>query len=520
MAVSPKHYLVSFDSISASVGGSDISSVMEMRLTAAANSVPQLTLLVDAGASKANGNLVDVVSLANASGILGKFRSMMRTDGGTLSLSLTCTFTGPGGSNEKQSLSLNGWMLTDVAMAPVQRDGVCTAALTFQHPICKAHFGGAVPGLVAVPATLDGALVGSTNPLAVFINSLYMYGALQRETALPVSTPGASSPDATRANLLQRLTSTADALRSTVKWTHGGLPAFAYLAGWGADLCRGLSCYAAPSSGNSVLHALLGGLVPECSLALGGDYTKEALELGPFEPWAESSLAISDSDIISLELPQADPTPISGVQIRTAATNSALGDTYMVEGCQAGEGALPAASIYIPQSELGAPYLYGPIQQFSEPGWMVGMSYSEDTEYLKWVSDTVCANAGVLTSAVTAQDDDISFGVGGGKGGSARDYAAALMLCAKAYYETSLMKDWAFTIESRLMFSVGGGILCPGKVLGVNAGSSEVLGGYITGVEHVISVPSRVAVTRIMCTHPRFGSLPPAITSRKNALYT
>ena len=44
-----KHYLVSFENVSASIGGSDISSIVELQLVAAANAVPQVTLLVDVG---------------------------------------------------------------------------------------------------------------------------------------------------------------------------------------------------------------------------------------------------------------------------------------------------------------------------------------------------------------------------------------------------------------------------------------------------------------------------------------
>lgn len=251
-------YLVSFKGVSAKVGGQDISSIMELRLAAAANSVPQITLLVDAGASGSGGKSVtEEVSLASARKILDSCRSMVRTDGGTLSLSLTCELAGTGGSGtqpQTQSLELSGWMLTDVALSPIQREGVCTASLTFQHPLCKAHLGGAVPALVAVPPVLDD--VGDVNPLQVFIRALRVYEKQRRLAQLPAHIPGAPAPHVVRDQLLSRLSKATSALESAVKWTHGGLPAFQYLSGRSEALCRGLAQYAGPSGGNSVLQSL------------------------------------------------------------------------------------------------------------------------------------------------------------------------------------------------------------------------------------------------------------------------
>lgn len=517
----PKQYLVSFENVSASVGGYDISSIVELRLQVVANTMPQLTLLVDvAGSGEGAGEkAMESVSLDNAREVFDTCRSMVRKDGATLSLSLTCSLDGPAGA-ESQSLSLNGWLLTDVALSPVQRQGVCTASLTFSHPVCKAHFGGAVPGLVAVPPVLDGVEGG--NPLDVFIRALRIYESSQRFAPLPASVPGASSPAEIREQLLTRLSKATTDLEQTVTWTHGGLPAFSYLAGWGDLLCKGLARYAQPSGGNSVFQALLGGLIPECSLALGGDYTQGTLELGPFEPWAAASLTIPDSDIVTLDFPQSDPSPISGVHMVMSATNSGLGVSYHPIGCQAGEESYPAETYYVPDSELSAEYMYGPIQQFEEPGWMIDMAQYELAQFGGDIADALltAAGGGLKTAASVPRGGGASFGSGGGSGGSSIDYSQALLACAKAYFETSLMKDWAFTIGARLLFSTQGGIICPGKVIGVTAGGGEVLGGYITGVEHVISVPSRAATTRIMCTHPRFGTLPEAITSPTNALYS
>ena len=511
-----KHYLVSFENVSASIGGSDISSIVELQLVAAANAVPQVTLLVDVGPGFSQ--VAKAVSLSDARMVLDACRALMRTDAATLSLSLTCRLDGPGGT-ETQTLSLNGWMLTDVAVSPVQRRGVCMASLTFKHPLYKAHLGGAVPALVAIPPVLDDMAAG--NPLDVFTRALQAYSAAQRVASLPAAIPGAVAPERMRSELLKRLDKAVSDLTSHVRWTHGSLPAVQYLGGWGDLICKGLAIYATPGGGNSVLQALLGSIVPECSLALGGDYTHGQLELGPFEPWAPASLTISDSDIVTLDFPQSDPAPLSGVHMVMSATDSGLGVSYHPIGCQMGAGAYPAETFYVPESELKAQYLYGPIQQFEEPGWLVAMSMHELGLFGRAASDTVLAPSGGLRTATnTPRGEGASFGAGSTGGGSSIDYSNAMLACAKAYFETTLMKDWSFTVESRLMFSTQGGVICPGRVIGVKAGGGEVLGGYVTGVEHVISVPSKAATTRVTCTHPRFGKLPDAITSTTNALYT
>lgn len=509
------HRLVSFENVSASVGGYDISDIVELSLKATSNSVPQVTLLVDVGPD--GGRAAEAISLSNARGVLDACREMVRTDGATLSLSVTCRIDGRGGS-ESQTLSVNGWILTDVAMSPIQRKGVCTAALSFQHPLCKAHLGGAVPALVAIPPTLDNVEDG--NPLAVFVRALRIYEAAQRSATLPAAIPGARSPAEIREHLLSRLSKAASDLESHLSWTHGGLPAMGYLGGWGDLICKGIARYAAPSGGNSVLQTLLGYLVPECSLAVGGDYTRSSLDIGPFEPWADASLSIDDSDIVSMDFPQRDPTPISGVRMIMSVTNSSTGVSYHPIGCQTKDPAYLAETFYVPDSELSSQYMYGPIQQFSEPGWMVQMAQYELARSASPTSDSALVGGGKLKTAVTTpRGGGVSFGPGSGGGGSSIDYSQALLACGKAYFETSLMKDWTFTATARLMFSANGGILCPGKVISIKADSSEVLGGYVVGVEHVISVPNRAATTRIMCTHPRFGELPAAITSTRNALY-
>ena len=510
-------HLVSFEGVSASVGGFDISGIVEFRLQAAANAVPEITLLVDIG-QDGSAEAVEAVSLGNAGQVFGTCRDMVRTDNGVLSFSVTCRVDGPGGPST-QTLALDGWLLTDVALSPVKREGVCTASLTFRHPLFKAHLGGSVPTLVAKPVAFPHAEGG--NPLSVFTEALRAYGAAKRRTSLPAIVPGAAYPAEIREQLLSRLERAVADLESSLVWTHGSLPALGYMGGWESAIARALAeSYAGPSGGNSVLQALLGGLVPECSLAIGGDYTKGQLEIGPFEPWADASLAIADSDIVSLDFPQTDPSPISGVRMILAYTESDKEGSYHPGFCQEGSMLYPAETFYVPDSELKALYLYGPIQQFTEPGWLSLASAYANREAARLEADVVQAATGKLRTAVTAsRDAEVTFAQPQG-GGAAIDYATAALACAKAYFETSLMKDWTFTVGSRLMFSVGGSVICPGRVVKVMADGREVLGGYVAAVEHVVSVPSRSAVTRVMCTHPRFGKRPDAVTSPTNALYT
>jgi len=255
-------------------------------------------------------------------------------------------------------------------------------------------------------------------------------------------------------------------------------------------------------------------------LAIGGDYTQSTLEVGPNEPWAETSLTIDDSDIVSLQFPASDPSPLSGIRIVANNTADALPPGYHVVSCQTGDA--PAEIFYIPQSELSAEYLYGPIQQFQEPSWLGHMANGEQNRDDYRLEDTVLDQDGNLSTAVTVgRGGSAGFSGGGGEqsGTAAISYSEAMLACAKAYYETSLMKDWSFTANLRLRFSAGG-CICPGRVLGVQAGSGEILSGYVVAVTHTISVPNRAASTSIVCTHPRFGSRPDAIISGKNALYS
>lgn len=510
--------LLSFESVDASVGGVDISSITEMQLSASANSIPSITLLVDAGNSGASGAKVDAMSLGRVRAVLDDCRAMVKTDSGTLNLSLTVKSFGKGGTAEQQ-FSLTGWILTDAALSPVQVGGVVTVALTFMHPICKSHFGGAVPGLLENPMLYTG--LDGENPLEVFLSAIRLYGE-QAEREIPRkigAVAGSADVFTIREELLTRLAKASDDLASALTWTgDGGLPAADSLAAWG-DITRvGLASYAMPYGGSSVFLRFARTLVPECSLAIGGDFTQGALEVGPFVPWADPSLRIDDSEILSLQFPQSDPSPISGVQVQSSDTSDALGTSYHHATVQ--EDKLPGEVFYVPQSEFASDYLYGPIQQFSEPGWVAHIHRVMLAKSDKGRGDSKAASSGRLQFATnTPRGGGVSFAPVGENLPSV-NYSAALMACAKAYYETSLMKDWSFTVTTPILFRSGGSILCPGKSLAVTSGGATVIEGYVTNVTHVISLASKAAHTTLTCTHPRFGSLPKGISSTKNALYS
>ncbi len=511
------HYLVSFENVSASVGGYDISSIVEFQLEAQANGIPTITLLVDAGYSgQANAPVVaDHMTLGDARSVVDTCMSMVRTAGATLSFSVTVRSTGMGGS-ETQTLSLSGWMLTDVSLSPIQERGVCTASLTFMHPICKSHFGGAVPGLLSRP--ISYASLAGDNPLSVFVEALGLYGAeAERETPREPSVDGAPDQQAIRASLLGRLAKAKADLESSLAWSGGGLPAEAQLPEWGDAHRAGLAVYAAPSGGTSVFQRFTRGLVPECSLAIGGDFTAQKLEVGPFRPWADATTSIADSDIVSMQFPKHDPTPLSGV--RLWATDSADGLPYSFHRDEGQSAGYPSDVFYVPASELSAEYMYGPIQQFQEPTWLAEVREFEMMRVSNARSDAKGATDNALvTAASVARDGTASFGSGDTAQASV-DYASALLACGKAYYETSLMKDWVFEVTARLMFRSGGAMLCPGRVVSIKSGGKEAIAGYVLSVVHAVSVASGVARTVVTCSHPRFGGRPAGVTSGGNALY-
>ena len=509
------HYLVSFTSVTASVGEIDISAIIELQLTAQANGIPAITLLVDAGNTGSDAvEVADHMTLTEARSLIDECRALVKTSGGTLSLSLTVKSTGKGGG-ESQTLSLSGWMLTDVSLSPIQERGVCAASLTFMHPICKSHFGGIVPGLLATPILYDG--LDGNNPLEVFLNALTMYGeAAEREEPRELDSGGASQA-AIRANLLTRLSQAGSDLGASLTWTGGGLPAESQLAAWSELHRAGLAVYAAPSGGSSVFQRFARAMVPECSLAIGGDFTSDTLAVKQFEPWAAANLTIQDADIISMQFPQSDPSPLSGVRLVSTASSDSVPFSFHCDTGQS-EGK-PSDVFYVPQSELSAEYLYGPIVEFQEPGWLAQM---RELAYLRASasrSDAGGAQGGELqTAATVAKGGTVSFG-GGDTAQASVDYGSAMLACAKAYYETSLMKDWAFEINARLMFKSGGTTICPGKVVSVESDGREAIAGYVTSVTHAISVANGSAHTIITCSHPRFGSIPAGVASGSNPMY-
>ena len=514
-----RHFLVSFESVTATVGGRDVSSIIELQLQASANDIPSVTLLVDAGhpgrsdeASVASGmSLVAAKELYT--GLVGGIRTS------TLDLSVTVRAAGSTGG-DVQTLRLSGWILTDVSLSPIQIGGVASVAITCQHPICRSHFGGAVPGLLVREPALDD-LTGD-DPLSVFISSLGMYATAARDTdVLQVESGVSADTTETREKLLKHLERAKSALESTVTWSGGGLPLPS--SNLPTELIRyGLSCYAVPSGGTSVFQRLVGGLVPECSLSLGGDYMQDRLSLRPFTPWEKASLSIWDSDIVTLQFPQSDPSPLSGVCAVSLATETKLPASYQVYDAQVSHR--PSEAYYVPRAELDADMFYGEVHQLQEPGWLASLRSAVENTASTGDSDFAAAGSGNMQTPTNTDIDNpaASFQPAAS---SAPDtgYASALVTCAKAYYETSLMKDWAFGFGCRFILT-GGGVLCPGKVVSVMSDGGVVLEGYVVSVTHTLSVVSRTARTSVACTHPRIGGvLPRGIAdsdTQKNALYT
>ena len=505
--------IVVFEDVSASVGGIDISSIIELQLTACANGIPSITLMVDAGHSEGADAPVasDKVSLADAAGLYSSCQAMVKTSGATLSLSLTAREIGSGGA---QTLSISGWMLTDVALSPIREGGVCGVSLTFMHPICKAHFGGAVPGLLVTEP--DWSRVQGSNPLAVYISALGVYGASAQRAKIGGQMAGMANQAQVRSALLKKLAAATSALQSALAWHGGGLPAGSKIRAWEKFIRMGLAYYAIPSEGSSVLGRFLSGVVPECSLSIGGDYTSGKLDVGPFAPWAAPSMSISDSDIIEMQFPSRDPSPLAGVRVESIDTSNTV-PTSMTTVESAQIEPVRSDNYYIPSGMLDAEFLYGPIQQFSEPGWL-----NRARGHAENAADTARSN--IMSATNGNFQDPRTTGRGGsvavasaGASIPQASYNAALVACAKAYCETSLMKDWEFAVTTRFMVR-SGGILCPGRVISVNSSGGPVLSGYVTSVTHTISVPQREASTEIVCSHPRSGD-PPFGVGTANALY-
>lgn len=506
-------FIVAFENVSATFAGIDISSILELQLYACANSYPCVTLMVDAGhPGAASTPLVgDKVSLSEAGSLYSKCIELVKTSGATLSLALTARSVG--GGNDVQTLNINGWMLTDVALSPIQEGGVCAVSLTFAHPLCKAHFGGVVPGLLTTEP--DWSTLQGGDPLSVYVGALNKYATAPREK-LSGQIAGMANQYKVRANLLKRLSQAASDLGSALSWSGGGLPASKVAGTWVPYIRRGIACYAVPSEGSSALGRFLAGVVPECSLAVGGDYMSGKLNVGPYVPWSDPTLSISDSDIVSMQFPGRDPTPISGVRVESMESSYTNNTSMQVDAVQI-ENAR-ADNYYIPQKQLDAEYLYGPIHQFSEPGWLqraqAFMVYAENTAR----SDCVSAQNGNYQDSRTVKRGDGVQVAAAVANTPKATYGKVLLACAKAYFETSLMKDWEFTVGARFIVQAGGGVLCPGKVLAVRSAGSSVLAGYVTSVTHTISVQSRTAHTEIVCSHPRSGT-PPFGVGSSNALY-
>lgn len=512
-----QHCIVSFEEVRATVAGIDISAIAEMSVTATANSIPSITLLVDP--VQQTGVLTDAVSpmrLATAKSVLELCRGLVKTDAATLSLSFRAV-TSPAADSAGEAFSLSGWPLTDVALSPVHHGDICLVSLTFMHPVCKSDFGGAVPGLLS--ASFSYGDIDGGNPLEVFIAALRGFSDAKRIEPDKIGKYAfGSDPAVVRDGVLNQLDKAVGALETHVRWVGGGmLPGENVLSAWHDCLVKGIAAYASPGGGISVFRRFAGSVIPECSLALGGDYTAESLEVAEFAPWSTPSFSIPDSDIIALQFPAKDPAPLSGISITTMeAPATPVGGLHLDASLT---GASPVDVFYVPDSELSAEYMYGPIQQCTEPGWLAGAYLFMLTQADRSITDAVKAKFGGFSSATSIARGGQAQLRGAPTNELQLAYSEALSACAQAYYETQLMKDLAFSVTARLMFRANGMVLCPGKVVSFTSDGAPVISGYIQRVTHTVSVSGKTATTNIVCSYPQYGAPPSGITSTANALY-
>lgn len=513
----------------ATIGGESVESIVSVTLTAQANGVPSVTLIVDAtnpGAYKDEPQVFEG-STNRAVSTYTKFCGR-RDNGDTLSLTVSVKFVV--GDGDEQTLSISGWVLTDVVLAPISVGACPSVSLTCRHPLCKAdNYGAIVDGTTLVPN--DSAITGD-NPISAFVSAIRACVAAAggpHANPDPKVRSGPLTAEQVRAALVTQLDESATNIEQYIDT--GEIPGFPCakalgdLAGFAA---RSFRAYADTTTG--ALRTVLTSIAPECSIVVGGDYTQTQLKAMPFTPWKRPTASILETDIVTLGLPGSDTVPIAGAHLEAAAQRNGMANSFHLDSASAGLKPIPA--FYVPRRQISNPTRVGAIQTFQIPAWISRISACAAGKSAAGMSVPKAEAEGNLTTGINFSGGKPNVSKGG-SGNIAGSLGAAMMTLARAYYETFFMSDLTFSVTTRFMTKAGGEALCPGITLRIDAtnaaaggesasAASELVSGYVMSVSHSIDIRRRTAETTVMMSYPVFGGVvPPEIVNPEmNALYS
>lgn len=496
---------------SATIGGSSVKGLVSVTVSATANGVPYATLVVSAGSpAGVPASTVYAASTADALSVLESFRKD-RDKGSTLTLTIVVRPYGGGGA---QRLSLSGWPLEDVALAPLAVGACPAVSLTCRHPICRADNGGTLPDDFTTPPNDDDIEGG--DPVAAFLSCLSACAAAARATVPPVSKEsdgkGATPLDRVRGELLKRLESGIQELERGVS-VSAGFPGADDLAEI-PKLARAFKPYAVRSCG--VLKPLLTSVLPDCSLVLGGDFTKQKLEISPFRPWADPSATVLETEIEHLRLPGVDMAPLLGVglDVKTRVADANVSFVYDTSGIDMKRTPV----VYFPESVIQSRRV-GPLQWYEPPAWLQSVRELASSASAAMNSASYCDKQGLYKEPSNYTGGDV--GTSGGKSDLHTKLGKVALALAHALYDTTYKSTLTFQAGLRFRPDIFPGRTVAIKTVEEGVPGSESVRGCVLAVAHRIDVVSRSVATELTLAYPVFaGKIPDEIVDgNRNALY-
>lgn len=414
----------------------------------------------------------------------------------------------PGNYDRLQEFSINGWIMTSAGMRNVGSRGGFAVVVEAVHPFhqfqeSSAYLLSTGKEAKITPDAITGSATAGSSPnvFDALVSAMLAYYDVHA-AADRIPEFDNSNYDAVVADYRSMIDFLEEYMQWDPDWEGEGIPC-AQL--WPADLkdyvLYSLIDYVRAASNSSSWDRFVHTICAHWFLALIPTFDEEKLRIRPLEPWSAHAMEIYDSDIVNIDLPAVDPTPIKGITGMFSGVSTNASVTFGLNA--KGEQVANLEQVSVVEESLG-----GRIHVLQLPSWVSGTlntaAAARAGEFLPTGEGEVThateqnssSNSGEPQSEVDTEDFD---GI----------ITEVLPAVAKELFLENYRVHYQLSLTTRLLIKVDGAktpnkYLMPGFVARlspnpeISGESDPLLDFYVTKVVHSVNCQQGQASTQII----------------------
>ena len=484
----------------ATAGGSRL-PVTSFKLQLTAAGIPRLVIRVDPF-----HKLDDPVDVAQAPGLstfIDRWSAFQELILSADNRNIDFEFRGYGSKDKKQNISLSKWIILSAGFSDVRASGGFAFVIEAVHPMYEfqestAHLlGSAVEGKLPV-----GAVTGE-NVLAALISGAEAY--LEKHSDDNISSE--VNKDKCYISVIDDYKNMVKILKERLKWGTGSDQGFPD-GGLSADVFKripyGVVEYAKSLNNAGSWDWLVRTFCAHWLLTIIPTYWSDKLIMAPLEPWQKHKMLIYDTDMVSVNLPAVDPTPIRGI---VGLFSPSILNSAEYSGYRDGNSKILREAISTVIKDMK-----GRTLMLGMPGWINSMLVDNAVSASEYCAPTPKNINEILSYGMSNNADDFK----GGGSIDSEDLDAVmepdngiLKLLSRELFLENYKMHYQISMRCRLMIksdnaTTPDNYIVPGYVLRIQAdpdlAGSEgkpLVDFYVTKVVHHVDCANRSASTEI-----------------------